>query len=117
MAARESPNICDFALFQILRLTQEEGADTATGPVHVIEALMLNSNRDHISAIASDTGKDRHSRNLFRVIIMIQRSMICAQRAESYGLSTDADSYQEIVLQNRAALEELTDAVAPFPFR
>src|ERR1039457_6196299 len=98
--------------FQILRLTKRENAEAAAGPIHVIEALMLNSNRDHISAIASNIGQDRRSRDLFRTLITIERSAICAQHAERCGRSADADSYHEMVRKNRAALPALMDAAA-----
>jgi hypothetical protein len=74
----------------------------------VIEAVMLNINRDHISAVASNVGEDGRCRDLFRAIVTIQRSTICAQRAETCGLSADADSYHSMVSKNRSELPGLT---------
>jgi len=100
--------------FQILRLTQEDTGATPK-PLHVIEAVMLNGNRDHISAIASNIGEDRRARDLFRAIVIIQRSMICAERAEICGLAADAKSYHAVASRTRAALDALTGEVERIP--
>lgn len=89
---------------QILRL-HSENIDTPPYLMHIIEAVMLNSNRDHISAIASNTGEDRRARDLFRALVNIHRSAICAERVKEYGLSADAASYKSVISENRAAIK------------
>lgn len=83
--------------FQIIRLARDETREVPD--LHVIEAVMLNSNRDHISAIASNTGTDRAAREYFRTIISACRASICAGRADAIGLAADADAYRAIAAQ------------------
>jgi hypothetical protein len=73
--------------------------------LHMVEALMLNSNRDHISAIASDQGEDRQARDLFRALVTIRRSALCADRAREQGVLSDVQSYRSIISKNRELVE------------
>lgn len=94
------------AHFQIVQIRE---LDLGLGrPLAVIDAVMLNSNRDHITAIASNTGDDRRARDLFRTVVLIHRSEICAQAAAQAGLSADADWYTSVATRSRRELEALT---------
>jgi len=93
--------------FQILSLRKEK-TDRIIGDLHVIDAVMLNSNRDHISAVASNVGEDRVARDLFRAIIGIHRSTICAEYATSHSLSGDVKSYHMLASENRQIIEAIT---------
>jgi hypothetical protein len=87
--------------FQIVRMYRDE--DSLRGePLHVVQAIMLNSNRDHITAVATDTGKDKHMRDIFRAMATASRSARCAEDAESYGLSADSDNYRRAAAQAHA---------------
>lgn len=77
--------------FQIIRLYRD--SEAGLPGLNVIEAVMLNSNRDHITAIASNTGDDRAARDMFRAVVTICRSSLCADRAGAAGLPADAESY------------------------
>lgn len=84
--------------FQILRIYRDE--DSLRGePLHVVQAIMLNSNRDHVTAIATDTGEDKQMRDIFRAMAIASRSTRCAEHAESYGLSADADYFRKTATQ------------------
>jgi hypothetical protein len=94
------------AHFQILRIRKLDLG--LSGPVAVIDAVMLNSNRDHITAIASNTGDDRRARDLFRTVVLIHRSEVCAQIAAQSGLDADAAWYTSVAMHSRHELDVLT---------
>jgi hypothetical protein len=80
--------------FQIMRMYRDE--DSLPGePLNVIQMIMLNSNRDHVTAIATDTDEDKRMRDIFRFMAIASRSARCAEQAESYGLPADADYYRK----------------------
>ncbi|XRQ13844.1 hypothetical protein ACN3XK_24050 [Actinomadura welshii] len=88
--------------FQILRAGEER---TPGGePILVVDACMLNSNRDHVTTVASNEGDDRRARDLFRRLVTIHRSELCAERATSYGAAEDAGSYRAIADEHRRHL-------------
>jgi hypothetical protein len=76
-------------------------------PLYEVEALMLNSNRDHISALASNQGDDRKARDLFRALVTIRRSALCAEHALERGALSDLESYRSIISENRKLVESL----------
>jgi hypothetical protein len=92
--------------FQILGLNEVKAV--AKPPLYVIDAIMLNSNRDHVTAIASNVGEDRRARDLFRAVINAHRATLCAEYAEVHGLSADADSYRSVVSQSHSTIREHT---------
>jgi hypothetical protein len=89
--------------FQILGL---EMAHARFGnDVHMVEAMMMNSNRDHITALASNEGDDRRVRDLFRALVSARRAGLCAEWAADRGMADDTDAYQAIALANRRTIE------------
>jgi hypothetical protein len=77
--------------FQIVRMYE----DSLQGePLHVIQAVMLNSSRDHVTAIATNEGEDLRMREIFRDMAIASRSAWCVQHAERSGLTADADYYR-----------------------
>lgn len=80
--------------FQILdvdrRRTDGDGKNTLT-----IDAVMLNSNRDHVSNIAHNEGEDRRMRDLFRVLVTRRRAGFAAAFAGERGHVDDSRAYQE----------------------
>ncbi|MFA7768828.1 hypothetical protein [Streptomyces sp. NRRL S-448] len=92
--------------FQLLRLTANTedvgpGADRA----HIVEAIMLNSNRDHVSTVASDQGEDRSAREMFRALVTIRRATWCQSYAQENGMPGDAIAYRALLSESKAALE------------
>jgi hypothetical protein len=85
-------------LFQIIRMYRDEDS-LRDEPLHVVQAIMLNSNRDHVTAVATNTGKDKHMRDIFRVMVTASRSTRCAEHAETYGLAADSDKYRNAAAQ------------------
>ncbi|MES9538200.1 hypothetical protein [Actinomadura sp. NPDC000600] len=85
--------------FQILRVRTERLRDRER--INVVDACMLNSNRDHVTTIASNEGEDRRARDLFRRLVTLHRSGLCADRAAAYGATADAERYREITEEHR----------------
>lgn len=91
--------------FQMLDLTEEMTSDVAR-PISRVRAVMLNSNRDHQTTIASDTGADRLARNLFRALVVAHRSTLCAKYADTHGLEQDADEYRRTAADSYSRITE-----------
>jgi hypothetical protein len=91
--------------FQILRF-QKENIQRDGTPLHVIEAIMLNANRDHISIISLNDSDAHRARKLFQTLVAIERATLCAERVEEYGLQADAKTYRSILSAERARLDD-----------
>lgn len=89
--------------FQIVGLGTEDltGSDP---PVHKIEAVMHNTNRDHLTAISSNTGADREERELFKALLLSDRFDICARLAEQRTQPNDANEYRARLAEQRETL-------------
>jgi hypothetical protein len=90
--------------FQIIGVSVDDSISLRQ-PVHKIKAVALNSNRDHITAIASNKGTDRRMRDLFRALVLTSRSTKCADQAEAIGRSADAELYRTLAAENRALVD------------
>lgn len=91
---REQEVLLRGPFFQLLGLTEETPGELAR-PISRVKAVMLNTNRDHQTTIASNTGADRLARDLFRALIIAYRSTLCADYADTQGLAQDADEYRQ----------------------
>lgn len=96
--------------FQILGMTEDSAASPGRGPIHTIEAVMLNSNRDHVTTIASDEGEDRRARDLFRTVVTMHRAGLCLDYARTRGFDADADVYRTQLDRNRGEFDRLAAA-------
>ena len=90
--------------FQLVQVGVDESAGYRR-PVHKIVAVTLNTNRDHLTAIASNEGTDRRMRDLFRAIIGAHRSNVCADLAEKSGQRDDAQRYRSLAAENLALVD------------
>jgi hypothetical protein len=90
--------------FQIVRMYEDNLQGEA---LHVIQAVMLNSNRDHVTAIANNEGEDLRMREIFRDMAIASRSARCAQHAERCGLTADADYYRSEATRARTGFSDL----------
>ncbi|HSS05230.1 MAG TPA: hypothetical protein VLK89_08620 [Solirubrobacterales bacterium] len=89
--------------FQIVGLSAEDL--TVSGrPVHKIEAVMHNTNRDHLTAIASNVGADKEERELFKALVLSDRFDICARLAEQRRQASDANEYRSRLAEQQAVL-------------
>jgi hypothetical protein len=82
------------AFFHIVRMTTEQVGDNT---VHKLEMVMLNTNRDHGSELAENKNDKEEQRRYLTKIIQATKFEICASLAQEYGLSGDAQIYQEEV--------------------
>jgi hypothetical protein len=94
--------------FQILGITVDYSVKFER-PVHRITAVVLNSNRDHISAIASNKGADQRMRDLFRTMVLASRSTTCAEYAEELGRHADAKLYRTLAAESYSAIDHYLD--------
>lgn len=87
--------------FQIVGLGAKDV--TVSGrPVHKIEAVMHNTNRDHLTAIASNVGTDKKERELFKALVLSDRFDICARLAERRMQQNDAKEYRSRLVEQQA---------------
>jgi hypothetical protein len=78
--------------FQILDVTECDAAEFGR-PVRRLRVLMHNTNRDHITARASNAGADKAERDLFRALVLCDRFRACSRLAAGAGLEADARDY------------------------
>ena len=90
--------------FQILDVTWRPADSRASGRI-VIDAVMLNSNRDHVSTIASDGGDDRRMRALFRILVAHRRARFAMRFTADRGRTDDSRAYQRQLESSLAELE------------
>ncbi|GLZ43792.1 hypothetical protein [Actinokineospora sp. NBRC 105648] len=92
--------------FQILDVAWQ--ANKSGGPDHVVvDAVMLNSNRDHVTNIANDRGDDLAMRTLFRVLVTQRRARFAAKFATERGREDDGLAYQRQLDGSLAELRSL----------
>jgi hypothetical protein len=92
--------------FQLVRL-RENGARYGRQQIPVIEVLMLNNSRDHVSSVFLDDSEADSARKLFQALVQIERATLCAELAEEYRLSADAKAYKSICVQEQASVDKL----------
>lgn len=90
----------------ILDFYQDENTVILGQTCSVLEVVMLNANRDHISS-SSLGDLDTLARDLFATMVTVTRSEFATKYCEDKGLTQDAIEYQRIVEENRSKLKEL----------
>jgi hypothetical protein len=91
--------------FQIVQIDTRPEPSLSPRPITRIQAVMHNTNRDHLTAVASDTGEDKTERDLFRALILTDRFATCKRLAASHGLHADANQYRALEAEQRAAID------------
>lgn len=94
--SKEKEVLLGGAFFQILQFSEEP---------YTVELVMLNSNRDHQTAHASNKGRDKTMRTDFTTIVLISRSEVCAALAEERNLPDMAREYRQWATELRAQLD------------
>ncbi|KAG6835394.1 hypothetical protein H0H93_001919 [Arthromyces matolae] len=89
--------------FQLVSLREEffEGHEQ---PIHVMDLVMLNINRDHPSTMQLSPEEGDKARQLFACLVGLCRTEICRELAMVYGLTDDIAQYEEMY---RVASEKL----------
>jgi hypothetical protein len=81
--------------FQFIRL-HKEFVHAAGMTIDVMDLVMLNTNRDHPSAMELGAEKGDEARKLFALLVGISRARICKNLAHEYGLTPDAGEFERI---------------------
>jgi hypothetical protein len=100
------------AFFQIVNM-RTKPAGPGRQPLTIVDAIMLNSNRDHLTALASNEGADSEARNFFRTIVQLHRSRLCAELARDAHNSRDARLYDEAVAASESELQRQIGTMRP----
>ena len=75
-------------------------------PCNILEAVMLNANRDHIST--SFLGEqDGMAREMFGCMVAVTRSEYAAKYCTEKGLLDDAEEYKKILAESELKLQQL----------
>lgn len=90
----------------ILDFYQDENTVILGKTCSVLEVVMLNANRDHISS-SSLGDLDTLARDLFATMVTVTRSEFAATYCQDKGLTQDAREYQRVVEESRSKLKEL----------
>ena len=91
--------------FQVLDFYKTD-EDIMGKPCNVLEVVMLNSNRDHIST-AHLGDQDAAARDMFGTMVTVTRSEYALNYCESKGLSEDADEYRTILDASKEKLDRI----------
>ncbi|OBZ70032.1 hypothetical protein A0H81_09903 [Grifola frondosa] len=68
----------------------------SAGVVHVVDGVMLNTNRDHPSTMEMGAEEGQRARALFACLVEIGRTKECLRLARSYGLREDVEEYTQV---------------------
>ncbi|KAG6826508.1 hypothetical protein H0H92_015563 [Tricholoma furcatifolium] len=93
--------------FQLICLREEVFSEWQERPVHVMDLVMLNSNRDHPSTMQLSQEDGDNARQLFACLVGMCRAEVCKELAVLYGLRDDAVQYEEIYRAAQAKLASL----------
>jgi hypothetical protein len=75
-------------------------------PCDVIEVVMLNANRDHIStSFLGD--QDTLARDMFAAMVTVTRSEFAIEYCQNRGLKEDEREYQNILQESSEKLQTL----------
>jgi len=78
--------------FELVVITEHLTLRVSAKPVHVLEVVMMNSNRDHPSA--PQTRAFNPARQLFNSLVSADKLEACAVLADELGLSGDSPLYR-----------------------
>nr|KAG5697798.1 hypothetical protein BaRGS_016060 [Batillaria attramentaria] len=87
--------------FQVLGLA--EGEEIAGRGSHVLEMVMLNSNRDHVTSVRLGE-REAEARQLFGTMVGVTRCEFCVNYCRERGLVDDERDYGAMLAQKREQL-------------
>ncbi|KAF8075937.1 hypothetical protein FPV67DRAFT_1444733 [Lyophyllum atratum] len=76
-------------------------------PIHVMELVMLNTNRDHPSTMQLPMEESEKARQLFACLVGMWRAEVCKQLATLYDLIDDVRQYERICNSEQAKFASL----------
>ena len=92
--------------FQVLQL--HEGRVVSGRRTHVLEAVMLNTNRDHLTSVQLQGEQETVARRLFATMVTVTRCQFCVQYCRQNELPDDAAEYQRLLEEKRQELAAMT---------
>lgn len=92
--------------FMLILDMYEDDHDILGQPCHVLEAVMLNANRDHIStSLLGDL--DTLARDMFAAMVTVTRSEFSLKYCQEKGLKQDEKEYRKILQESNGKLQDL----------
>ena len=89
--------------FQVLQL--HEGGELLSGrPTEVLEMVMLNSNRDHLTSVQMQEEQQAAARRLFGTMVTVTRCQFCVRYCRDHGLVEDEAEYRRLLGEKRKEL-------------
>lgn len=103
-------NECEVLLrgpfFQVLRIYDSKKKRGITKRMRILEMVMLNTNRDHISTMQLGEQSDP-ARILFGTMVAITRSEFAADFCRNKNLKDDEVEYRKVIEEKKSKLKEL----------
>ncbi|EMD37095.1 hypothetical protein CERSUDRAFT_114997 [Gelatoporia subvermispora B] len=95
--------------FQLVHVQPQRlvGVEGNHGTVHVMDGVMLNSNRDHPSTMEMAPDVGQRARELFGCLVEIGRTKECMKLANECGLQDDVLQYARIYAEAEGKLARL----------
>ncbi|OCH92759.1 hypothetical protein OBBRIDRAFT_410484 [Obba rivulosa] len=95
--------------FQLVNVQPQRlvGVEGASGTVHVMDGVMLNSNRDHPSTMEMAPEEGNKARELFGCLVEIGRTRECLRLAEQCALHEDVLQYAQVCTEAEGRLARL----------
>ncbi|KAL4238746.1 hypothetical protein ACF0H5_003454 [Mactra antiquata] len=94
--------------FQLILDMYEDTSEQFNQPCHVLEAVMLNANRDHIStSFLGDL--DALARDMFGTMVNVTRSEFALKYCQEKGLKADENEYKSILESSIPKLKNLME--------
>ncbi|XP_045175691.2 uncharacterized protein LOC123536534 [Mercenaria mercenaria] len=92
--------------FMLILDMYEDELDILGKPCNILEAVMLNANRDHIStSFLGDL--DTLARDMFAAMVTVTRSEFALKFCQEKGLGTDENEYRTILQESSEKLRNL----------
>lgn len=92
------------AFFQVLRLHAKREINGRT--LHILEVVMLNSNRDHLTSVSLGD-QEAEARQLFGLMVSVTRFEFCVKYCKKHCLHDDRKEYEKLLTENREKLQQL----------
>lgn len=90
---------------------REERLEDVNDPVHVMDVVMITSNRDHPSTMELEVQDYKLSRDLFKSLNWIVRCRKCETLANEFGLFDDARDFKKVMEQETENAERCLNQI------
>ncbi|KAG6885487.1 hypothetical protein C0993_001094 [Termitomyces sp. T159_Od127] len=94
-------------LFQLVRMHEENRE--GVGHAHVMDSMILSTNRDHPSTMELGETEGIRAKNLIACLVGIGRAKACKKLAEDFGLFSEVPLYEQIFQEETNKLKNMVD--------